>query len=80
MPSLDLYKNQPIEYKKALFPVGIKTFVIEAGSKMGWESFVYNDNYIISIDEFGVSGSSSQVSEKMEFSYDQIKQRILKLL
>ena len=79
MPSMELFDKQDIEYKKALIPDGYKTFVIEAGSSFGWGKYVYNENYLITIDKFGVSAPSSDVLKSLNFDKESIKQRIINM-
>lgn len=80
MPSRELFLKQDINYRQSILPKGYRTIVIESGSKMGWEGFVYDDKYLITVNEFGLSGTKDEVLEKMNFSYDQILERVLKLL
>ena len=80
MPCMELYSKQPEEYKKQLFPLGYKTIVLEAGSSFGWHQFVYNKNYLITIDEFGVSGTRDEVLKHMKFDYNSIREKIVQLL
>jgi len=80
MPSMEVFNTQSKEYREQLLPIGVKTFVIEAGSSFGWHQFVYNEKYLMTIDKFGQSGTSDQVLEYCNFSYEQIKKKITKLL
>lgn len=80
MPSREIFKNQPDAYKEEVLPKGYRKIVIEAGSASGWGEFVYNDSYLITVDSFGVSGSKNEVLKHMQFSYEDIKARIEKLL
>lgn len=80
MPSMELFKLQDEEYRNSLLPLGYKTFVIEAGSSFGWHQFVYNEKYLITIDKFGTSGTKDEVLNYCDFSYEQIKEKILKTL
>lgn len=80
MPCKELYLNQNDEYKELVLPKGYKKFVIEAGSSLGWEGFVYNEKYLITLDKFGASGTKDEVLEYMEFDYETIKNRIIELL
>jgi transketolase len=79
MPSLDLYLLQSKEYQESVVPKGYRTVVMEAGSSFGWHRFVYNDNYLITLDNFGASGSSEDVLKKMNYDYSSIYERIKKL-
>ena len=80
MPVLEEYIKQPEQYKEALLPMGIKRIVIESGTSYGWHQFVYNDKYLITLDNYGVSGTRDEVLSYCNFMYTDIKERILKLL
>ena len=80
MPCVEIFRNQSEEYKKELLPIGYKTFVVEAGSSSIWHEFVYNEKYLITIDKFGASGTKDQVLDYCDFNYEQIKNKIKKLL
>jgi len=79
MPSMELFDKQSLEYRKALIPEGYKTFVIEAGSSFGWGKYVYNENYLITIDRFGTSAPSSDVLNALNFDKESIKKRIINM-
>lgn len=80
MPCMELFLEQPTEYQEEILPTGYKKIVIEAGSSFGWHQFVYNHKYLITIDEFGISGTKDEVLEYCQFSYEQIKAKVEKLL
>lgn len=80
MPNRELFLKQSKEYQEEILPKGYRIIVIEAGSKQGWEGFVYNDKYLFTLDKFGYSGTKEEVANEMEFSYDQILKKIIKLL
>ena len=80
MPNRELFLRQSKEYQESIVPKGYRTIVIEAGSKYGWEGFVYSDKYLITLDKFGCSGTSEEVLNEMDFSYDKILQKVIKLL
>ena len=77
MPSMEVYLKQPIEYRNRLLPKDIKTFVVEAGSSFGWEKFVNDDNCLITVNDFGVSGSTNDVLKYCNFDYESIKNKII---
>lgn len=80
MPCMEEFLNQPKEYQEEILPTGYKKIVIEAGSPFGWEKFVYNDKYLICLNQFGKSGSKDEVLKEMNFDYESIKNRILEIL
>lgn len=80
MPSIELFRRQPEKYKEKLLPEGIKTFVIEASSSYSWDEFVYNRNYLITIDHFGKSAKRTDLEEKLHFDEESIIKHIENLL
>lgn len=60
MPCRELFSKQSEDYKSIILPKGYKNIVIEAGSKYGWEGFVYSDKYLITVDNFGYSGKEKK--------------------
>ncbi len=79
MPCKELFLKQPKEYQERIIPTGYKKIVIEAGSKFGWEGFVYNDKYLFTVDNFGVSAKKDDVLKYCNFDYNTIKEKILNL-
>lgn len=80
MPCMRLFEEQSSSYKEEILPIGYKTFVIERSSKFGWHKYVYSDKYIIGLDEFGYSGNSKDVLEKLKLDDESIMKKIEKLL
>ena len=80
MPNRELFLKQSKEYQENIIPKGYRTIVIEAGSKYGWEGFIYSDKYLITLDKFGCSGTSEEVLNEMDFSYEKILQKVIRLL
>ena len=80
MPIMEEFIKQPDEYQEDVLPFGVKRIVIEAGTSYGWHQFVYNKKYLITLDNYGVSGTRDEVLTYCSFMYDDIKSRILKLL
>ncbi len=79
MPCMELFLEQPKEYRDTLLPKGIRTVVIEAGSSFGWHQFVYNSSYLLTIDHFGASGSRDQILKKYHYDYKSLEERVKKL-
>ncbi len=79
MPCVEIFLKQPDEYKDSLIPIGYKTIVIEAASSIGWHRFVYNDKYLMTIDQFGESGSMEQIQEHFQFNIEALTIKIEKL-
>jgi len=80
MPCMRLFEEQSKNYQEEILPIGYKTFVIERASKFGWHKYVYNDKYIMGLDEFGYSGKREDVLAKLKLDDETITKRIEKLL
>lgn len=80
MPSRELFLRQTKKYQEEILPMGYKKVVIEAGASSGWHSFVYNENYLITMNEFGASGTSEDILKNKGFDEETIYQRVKKLL
>jgi len=80
MPSMGLYLKQSKKYQEELFPIGVKKVVIEAGTSYGWHRFVYNEKYLITLDQFGKSGSKDDVLRSFEFNIEAVTSKVEKIL
>lgn len=80
MPNMERFLHQSAEYKEEILPVGIRKVVIEKSSSTSWNKLVFNDKYILSVDEFGDSGSSEELDKKYGFDIDTVEETIENLL
>ncbi len=80
MPCMGLFLKQPKNYHEQLFPIGVKKIVIEAGSSFGWHRFVYNEKYLITIDQFGKSGTKDDVLKSFGFNIEAVISKVEKML
>ena len=80
MPIMEEFVKQSEQYQQTILPMGIKRIVIESGTSYGWHQFVYNNKYLITLDNYGVSGTRDEVLSYCNFMYTDIKDRVLKLL
>ena len=76
MPSQCLFLKQDAHYKEQILPKGVRVCVIEKATSFGWHRFVLNENYLITVDDFGHSGTSDDILKKMNFDYDSIVEKI----
>lgn len=76
MPNLEKFSNQSKEYIDEILPVEIKKIVIEASSSYSWNKIVYNPKYLITLDEFGKSGSKEEVYKEFGFDIDSLEQKV----
>ena len=79
MPCMELFFKQNEKYRFTLIPKNVKTICLEAGSSMCWHRFATDENHIVGIDDFGISGTKGEVESHLKFTFDDIKDRIKKL-
>lgn len=80
MPNLNRFLRQDPEYIDEVLPVEIRKIVIEAGSSFAWNCLIFNDKYIISLDQFGASGKKEDVYKKYGFDVDSLEEKVEDLL
>ncbi len=80
MPSTNLFASQSDEYREKILPADIPILVIEAGSPVGWQSFVGPRIAVIGIDTFGSSAPGPVVMEHYGFTVENICRQALHVL
>lgn len=76
MPCWELFAQQPKTYQAHLLGVGL-TVGIEAASSLGWHKWV---DYMIGIDEFGVSAPGPEAFKQFGFTPQKITDKCLAFL
>jgi transketolase len=72
MPSTNLFASQSDDYREQILPTGVPILVIEAGSPIGWQSFVGPRIAVIGIDTFGSSAPGQIVMEHYGFTVENV--------
>lgn len=80
MPCIELFETQNEKYKEEILPKNVKKIVIEASSSYSWYKYVDSEDYLITIDKYGASGTTEEVLEYCEFDFATIVDKIRKLL
>ena len=80
MPNLERFDKQPKEYLEEVLPVEVKKIVIEASSSYSWNKIVFNPKYLITLDEFGKSGSKDEVYKEYGFDLESLEKKVEELL
>ena len=76
MMSRELFMEQDDDFKKSLIAEGVRTLVIEAGVRTGWEGFVSSEKDILSIDTFGISAPFKDVVDHFGFTVENVLKMI----
>jgi len=80
MPNLGRFMEQDDEYFENVLPVEVRKIVVEASSSLSWNQLIYNEKYLITLDEFGTSGNYKDVHEKYGFDVKSLEEKIENLL
>ena len=72
MPSTNLFATQSDDYREKILPADSPVLVIEAGSPIGWKSFVGPRITVIGVDTFGSSAPGPVVMEHYGFTVENV--------
>jgi transketolase len=72
MPSTNLFASQSADYREKVLPADVPLLVIEAGSPVGWQSFVGPRIAVIGIDTFGASAPGPVVMQHYGFTVENV--------
>ncbi|KAJ1728591.1 Transketolase [Coemansia biformis] len=77
MPCVELFAQQPVEYRHSVLTPGVPSVSVEALSTFGWHKYVHLP---IGIDTFGASGPYTQLYEMFGLTPAAVAQKALKLV
>ena len=75
MPSVELFREQPDDYRRQVLPLEVPKLVVEAGVPQGWRDTVGEGCVAIGIERFGASAPGKIVLEKLGFTGESISDR-----
>ncbi|MBE5738498.1 MAG: transketolase [Clostridiales bacterium] len=81
MPSVELFKEQPLKYRNDVIPTNIKSvFSIEAGASGGWYEFTGRFGKCFAVDEFGASAPYQEIYNKFGLTSEIISKEIMQVI
>ena len=80
VPSTDLFSIQSDRYRDEVLPPGVPLLVIEAGTSLGWKSYVGPQIAVIGVDTFGASAPGPVVMQHYGFTAENICKKTHDLL
>lgn len=81
MPSMDVFEQQPEEYKNLVLPKEIRARVaVEALSDFGWGRYVGLDGEVVSMKGFGASAPGGQLFEHFGITTEAVVEAVKKTL
>ncbi|HKY33428.1 MAG TPA: transketolase [Candidatus Polarisedimenticolia bacterium] len=79
MPCVELYKEQPASYRRALVPAGdarVRVAVVEAASPLGWHEVAGDDALVIGLERFGASAPWKVLADHLGFTGPRLAARL----
>lgn len=81
MPCMDLFEDQPDEYKDAVLPKNVTTRVgVEALSEFGWGKYIGINGEFVGMKSFGASAPGNQLFEHFGITKDAVVAAVKKTL
>jgi transketolase len=81
MPSWELFDAQTEEYRRSVFPPGIRLrLAVEAGATQGWHRYVGDLGDVIGLDHFGASAPGPVLMREYGFTVENVCKRAMALL
>ena len=73
MPCLELYDEQPQEYKDEVLPPEVTNRIaVEAGIQMGWDKYLGSTGNFVGMDSFGASAPFEELYESFGITVEKI--------
>ena len=80
LPSTDLFSMQSDRYRDKVLPPGVPLLAIEAGTSLGWRSYVGPQIAVIGVDTFGASAPGPVVMQHYGFTVENVCKQTHNLL
>ena len=72
LPSTELFSMQSQTYRDKVLLPGVPLLAIEAGTSLGWRSYVGPQIAVIGVDRFGASAPGSVVMQHYGFTVENV--------
>ncbi|WP_306522526.1 transketolase [Gemmatimonas sp.] len=79
-PSLELFAQQPLEYRHHVLPAGVPRVAVEAAHPMSWYRWVGDTGAVVGIDTFGASAPAPVLYQKFGITADRVAATAKQLL
>jgi len=76
LPCLELFFEQPGEYRLSVIPDDTRVVTVEAGSTVGWHRIAGRRGLAIGLDHFGASAPAAVLAEEFGFTPRAVSKRI----
>jgi len=81
MPCVELFEEQPEDYRNQVLPTSVTArLAIEASVPQGWDRYVGQTGQVIGLDRFGASAPGDVALRELGFNVDNVLQHAKSLL
>jgi transketolase len=81
MPSMELFAQQPLEYREEVLPPSVRTRVaVEAGVDQPWWRWVGDQGAVVGVNRFGASAPYQTIYEHLGLTPSAVAERVQRLL
>jgi transketolase len=80
LPSTNVFSMQSDQYRDKVLPPGVPLLAIEAGSSLGWRSYIGPQIAVIGVDTFGASAPGPVVMQHYGFTVENVCTQAHRLL
>lgn len=77
MPCMELFEEQPLDYRRSILPDGVPTLSVEAAAVFGWDRYAHSH---VGMTSFGHSGPAAAVFKLFGFTPDAVAQKARALI
>lgn len=72
LPCRELFEGQPEPYRDQVVPPGVPLLAIEAGTPLGWRSYLDRQITVVGVDRFGASAPGEIVMQEYGFTVENV--------
>jgi transketolase len=80
MPSMEIFRAQPDEYRASVLPGGAKRVAIEAGHPMSWYEWIDGKGEVVGLTRFGASAPYQTIYKELGITVDRVVETARKLV
>ncbi len=79
-PCLELFAEQPDEYRERVVPTGVPLVSVEAGVTQGWRTYLGEGAIAVGLDRFGASAPGDTVMRELGFTAERVAEEVRRAL
>ena len=74
--SMERLREQDAEFRRTLFPTGVRVVTAEVGVSQGWEAIASSPDLTFALNRFGESGPAAEVADHLGYTAESLRRLI----